>query len=221
MPETLFSRTTYQYCKYSHTSKLLVYLYNLCRNRDSQSFFLFLVPTAITDLTYISAVTSVLLSWKPPMVTNGDIQEYLIQYFSMGSAEPTTPAPSIDPSGMVNFSVEIFNDSKIMGEIFNDLQSELTLDKVENIMALCVYILTNETVLEVFQSDGSMGTVETDILQNYNLSNTIIDWFTNENQTVLQTCNSLQRAAEQKNLEDINKGTVYTIVTMLCYKKHI
>ena len=24
MPETLFSRTTYQYCKYSHASKLLV-----------------------------------------------------------------------------------------------------------------------------------------------------------------------------------------------------
>ena len=38
---------------------------------------------------------------------------------------------------------------------------------------------------------------------------------------MLQTCNSLQIAAEQKNLEDIKKGTVYTIVTMLCYKKHI
>ena len=155
------------------------------------------------------------------MVTNGDIQEYLIQYFSMGSAEPTTPAPSIDPSGMVNFSVEIFNDSKLMGEIFNDLQSELTLDKVENLMVMCVYILTNETIIEALQSDGSAGTFETDILQNYNLSNTIIDWFTNENQTVLQTCNSLQRAAEQKNWEDINKGIVYTIVTLLCYKKHI
>ena len=155
------------------------------------------------------------------MVTNGDIQEYLIQYFSMGSAEPTTPAPSIDPSELVNFSVEIFNDSKIMGETFNDLQSELTLDNVENIMVMCVYILTNETVLDMFQSDGSMGTVEIDILQNYNLSNVIIDWFKSENQTVLQTCNSLQRAAEQKNLEDINKGIVYTTVILLCYKKHI
>ena len=30
MPETLFSFTSYQYCKLSHASKLLVYLYHVC-----------------------------------------------------------------------------------------------------------------------------------------------------------------------------------------------
>ena len=144
------------------------------------------------------------------MITNGVIKEYLIRYFSMGPSVVTTPASFVDASLMLNYSSEIFNDSNIMTDIFDDLQNELTLDAVENMMNMCVYILSNETVQELFETDESVSAKDS-VLQNYNLSETVVDWFTNENQTVLQTCDALKTAAQEKAVQNMDKGTAFIL----------
>ena len=97
-----------------------------------------------------------------------------------------------------------------MTDIFDDLQNELTLDAVENMMNMCVYILSNETVQELFETDESVSAKDS-ILQNYNLSETVVDWFTNENQTVLQTCDALKTAAQEKAVQNMDKGTAFIL----------
>ena len=164
-------------------------------------------PGIISDLTFTSAVTSILLSWQPPVVTNGIVQEYLIRYFSMGSSVVVTPAPFVDASEMLNYTSNIFNSSHTMTDIFNDIKSELTIDDLESIMEMCVYVLSNKTVEEILEADENYVAAD-GIFQSYNLSDTIVDWFRSENQTVLDICRALKTATEQMALEDEDAGSI-------------
>lgn len=163
-------------------------------------------PGIISDLTFTSGITTIVLSWQPPAVTNGILQEYLIQYFSVGPSVAVTPAPLTDVSLMLNYSIEIFNKSEIMMAIFNEIQSELTIDDLESIMEMCVYVLSNKTVEEILEADENYVAAD-GIFQSNNLSDTVMDWFKSDNQTVLQICGALKTAVEQMTVENEDTGT--------------
>ena len=125
----------------------------------------------------------------------------------MGSSVVVTPAPFVDSSEMLNYTSNIFNSSHTMTDIFNDIKSELTIDDLESIMEMCVYVLSNKTVEEILEADENYVAAD-GIFQSYNLSDTIVDWFRSENQTVLGICGALKTATEQTALEDQDAGSI-------------
>ena len=114
----------------------------------------------------------------------------------MGPAVPTSPSPFTDSSMMLNYSTDVHNDTYIMTDLFDAIQGNVTLNSLESIMRMCIYIFTNETVLESLKADKNF--VEADgLFQMYNLSDVIVDWFKRDNQTVISFCDSLKAAAEE------------------------
>ena len=113
----------------------------------------------------------------------------------MGPAVATSPSPFTDSLLMLNYSAYVHNDTYVMADLFDTIQRNVTLNSLESIMRMCIYIFTNETVLERLKADENF--VEADgLFQMYNLSDVIVDWFKRYNQTVIPFCDSLKAAAE-------------------------
>ena len=159
-------------------------------------------------------MTSIKLSWQPPSVTNGNIKQYIVSYFSLGPAVPPSPPAFTDPAMMLNYSADVHNDSNIMTDLFDTFHGNVSLDRstLESIMHVCIYIFTNETVLESLKADGNF-TEADNIFQMYNLSDMIVDWLKGANQTVIVFCDSLKAATEEiAHMEDEAGITLHLIL---------
>ena len=103
---------------------------------------------------------------------------------------------------MLNYSADVHNDSNIMTDLFDTFHGNVSLNTLESIMHVCIYIFTNETVLESLKTDENFSEVDI-IFQMYNLSDVIVDWFKEENQTVIVFCDNLKAATEEiAHMED-------------------
>ena len=121
----------------------------------------------------------------------------------------------MDPSLMLNYTSDIFNDSYTMADIFDVIQSEITINSLGTIMHMCIYIFSNETVLKSLEADDNFVSAD-GIFQTYNLSDVIVDWFKNKNQTVIAFCDGLKAAAEETAHVEEDTGMIF--VTCSSYR---
>ncbi|XP_053381258.1 hemicentin-1-like isoform X2 [Mercenaria mercenaria] len=148
-------------------------------------------PGPVADLSYTASSTTLMLSWKPPEVTNGVITNYLVLYHSVGTAVVTTPFSLSKPTLGEHIS-ELLNNLNLLKNIFDNFEETLTEGLIQPLANICDIILHNKTLYKEVQN-------ETDILQSDELtqimnisSNAIFDWMNIEHISVGKLCLNLQ-----------------------------
>ncbi|KAL4218918.1 hypothetical protein ACF0H5_021505 [Mactra antiquata] len=158
-------------------------------------------PGAVQDVKYISTPSKIRLSWKPPVVKNGVIMNYIIYYHAIGPSVEATPLP---PPPLLDFVSELINSTDIKDSVFKTYRNELTVESLVPLLKMCDDIEDDVEFTEGFDKSVDNNLLEW-LMVNQNISESnVLDWMIRKNIYLNETCIELQQVLATY-LETVNE----------------